>query len=103
MMICIVIYIKYIHFAQFRVYDNARANAVMQKAMMILSFWEGMSHEARNKFLDHIEEMCSPSKEYYDDDMTESDDADLKKVTIQIKVSSFDCTGILSELILLVW
>ncbi|XP_053393911.1 uncharacterized protein LOC123525348 isoform X2 [Mercenaria mercenaria] len=68
-----------------RVYDNARANAVMQKAVMILSFWEGMSHEARNKFLDHIQANCAPFKDYYDDDMTESDDADLKKVTIQIK------------------
>lgn len=70
----------------FRVYDNARANAVMQKSMMILSFWEGMSHEARNKFLDHIQANCSPFEQDYDDDMTESDDADLKKVTIQIKV-----------------
>lgn len=68
-----------------RVYDNARANAVMQKAIMILSFWEGMSHEARNTFLDHIEGLGSPFEEYYDDDMTESDDTDLKKVTIQIK------------------
>ncbi|XP_060608623.1 uncharacterized protein LOC132760627 isoform X3 [Ruditapes philippinarum] len=68
-----------------RVYDNARANAVMQKAVMILSFWEGMSPETRNKFLDHISNTCAPFKEYYDDDMTESDDADLKKVTIQIK------------------
>ncbi|KAL4232901.1 hypothetical protein ACF0H5_007588 [Mactra antiquata] len=68
-----------------RVYDNARANAVMQKAVMILSFWEDMSPEAKRKFLDYIQEECSPLNEYYDDDMTESDDADLKKVTIQIK------------------
>jgi hypothetical protein len=59
----------------------------MQKAVMILSFWEGMSPETRNKFLDHISNTCAPFKEYYDDDMTESDDADLKKVTIQIKVT----------------
>lgn len=71
----------------------------MQKAMMILTFWEGMSHEARNKFLDHIEELCSPFKEYYDDDMTESDDADLKKVTIQIKVSSLHWYWNLSEFV----
>jgi len=53
---------------------------------MILSFWEGMSKDAKIRFLDHINQNCSPLSLYYDDDMTDSDDADLKKVTIQIKV-----------------
>lgn len=68
-------------------YDNAQANAVMQKAITILSFWEGMSKSSRDKFLDHIQYNCSPLGEYYDDDMTEEGEEDLKKVTIQVKVS----------------
>ncbi|KAJ8306387.1 hypothetical protein KUTeg_016932 [Tegillarca granosa] len=67
------------------VYDNAQANAVMQKAITILSFWEGMSKSSRDKFLDHIHQNCAPLKEYYDDDMTEEGEEDLKKVTIQVK------------------
>ena len=42
--------------AVFRVYDNAQANAVMQKVITILSFWDRMSPSAQNKFLDFIEE-----------------------------------------------
>ncbi|XP_052775718.1 uncharacterized protein LOC128213734 isoform X3 [Mya arenaria] len=68
-----------------RVYDNAKANAVMQKCIMILSFWEGMSNEARFKFMDFISNECSPFKDDYDDDMTDTDGQDLQKVTIQIK------------------
>ena len=71
----------------YRVYDNAKANAVMQKCIMILSFWEGMSNEACLKFLDHIQNECSPFKDEYDDDMTDTEGQDLQKVTIQIKVS----------------
>ena len=68
-------------------YDNAQANAMMQKAQTILSFWESMSHNSRENFLQYIESECSPLKLYYDDDMTETGEEDLKKVTIQIKVS----------------
>lgn len=59
---------------------------MMQKAQTIMSFWEGMSHSSRERFLIYIGENCSPLKQYYDDDMTEADEEDLKKVTIQIKV-----------------
>ena len=74
----------------FRVYDNCQANAVMQKAIMILGFWDGMSDSSQNKFLDYIEQNCSPYKEFYDDDMTEEGGEDLKKATLQIKVC--ECT-----------
>lgn len=61
---------------------------MMQKAQTILSFWESMSHNSRNTFLSYIYSNCSPLKEYYDDDMTVTDEEDLKKVTIQIKVGA---------------
>lgn len=59
---------------------------MMQKAQSIISFWEGMSHNSRDKFLRYISDDCSPLKQYYDDDMTDADGEDLTKVTIQIKV-----------------
>ncbi|XP_067678848.1 uncharacterized protein [Haliotis asinina] len=68
-----------------RVYDNAQANAVMQRAITILNIWEGMSKKRRIKFLTFIEEQCSPQSDYYDDDLTQAGEEDLKKVTIQIK------------------
>ena len=61
----------------------------MQKAQLIINFWDGMDSDSCNKFLDHIHDHCSPKSEYYDDDMTEGGEEDLKKVTIQIKVSCF--------------
>lgn len=70
----------------FRVYDNAQANAVMQKALMTLSIWESMTNSRRNAFYSYMETSCNPFKEYYDDDMTEEGEEDMKKVTIQIKV-----------------
>ncbi|CAL1548535.1 unnamed protein product [Lymnaea stagnalis] len=68
-----------------RVYDNAQANAVMQRAIFLLNTWEGMSKSSKDGFLKYIDEHCKPLKEEYDDDMTVSGEDDLKKVTIQIK------------------
>ncbi len=72
----------------FRVYDNAKANAVMQKAITILNIEEGMSKKRREAFRDFIHTHCAPEPAFYDDDATEQGGEDLKKVTIQIKVSS---------------
>ena len=72
--------------SHFRVYDNAQANAVMQKAITIINVWEGMSYKARKRFISHVNRKCAPLQLYYDDDMTEAQDEDLQKVTIQIKV-----------------
>ncbi|XP_071119382.1 transient receptor potential cation channel subfamily A member 1-like [Haliotis cracherodii] len=66
------------------VYDNAKANALMQKAITVLHIWEAMSERRQNKFLQHIAQKCSPLIEYYDDDVTGKND-DLKKVTMHIK------------------
>lgn len=73
-------------FSFYRVFDNANANAVMQKAITILSIEEGLSAKKRRKFRDFIHTKCAPEKEYYDDDATDATGADLQKVTIQIKV-----------------
>ena len=69
-----------------RVYDNAQANAVMQKALMTLSIWENMSESRRNAFYAYMAQSCDPLSDYYDDDMTEEGEEDMKKVTMQIKV-----------------
>ena len=69
-----------------RVYDNAQANAVMQKAITILNIEEGMSSKKRRQFREYIHTSCNPEETYYDDDTTDAGEANLKKVTFQIKV-----------------
>lgn len=69
------------------IYDKAEANAVMQKAITILSIWEGLSRKQKDKFHQFINDNCSPLTEDYDDDLTQADDdGNIKKVTIEIKV-----------------
>jgi hypothetical protein len=72
------------------VYDNAKANAVMQKAITILSIEENMNNKRREKFREYIHTKCSPMEDFYDDDTTEEGGEDLKKVTFQIKVSGIE-------------
>ena len=70
-----------------RVYDNAKANAVMQKAITIIGIEEGLSHRKREKFRHFIHDENSPRVRFYDDDDAEpGGDEDLQKVTIMIKV-----------------
>eukprot|EP00105_Crassostrea_gigas_P041955 XP_019926103.1 PREDICTED: transient receptor potential cation channel subfamily V member 1 isoform X2 [Crassostrea gigas] len=83
--LCLNLFIALLSDTFQRVYDNAQANAVMQKALMTLSIWESMTSSRRNAFYDYMEISCNPFKEYYDDDMTEEGEEDMKKVTIQIK------------------
>ena len=73
--------------SHFRVYDNANANAVMQKAITILSIEEGLSSKKREAFRTFIHTKCAPEKHFYDDDTTEGEGDELKKITFQIKVS----------------
>ena len=70
-------------------YDNAIANALLQQASFIQSEEEGLRKKQLNEFRDFIHSNCSPLKEYYDDDWEDTED-DLKKVTIQIKVSRME-------------
>ena len=94
-----------------RVYDNARANAVMQRAITVLNIEEYLFKSAKESYRSvsppltditcslvhrhqmglllllpsqHIDEKCSPEILYYDDDTGEEVD-ELKKATIQIK------------------
>lgn len=83
--LCLNLFIALLSDTFQRVYDNAQANAVMQKALMTLSIWESMTSSRRNAFYHYMETSCNPFKEYYDDDMTEEGEEDMKKVTIQIK------------------
>ncbi|XP_059144999.1 uncharacterized protein LOC131932143 [Physella acuta] len=68
-----------------RVYDNAQANSIMQRAIIILNIWESMRRPSKEKFLAYIYASCKPLVDDYDDDMTQSGEEDIKKVTFQIK------------------
>nr|XP_015218192.1 PREDICTED: transient receptor potential channel pyrexia-like [Lepisosteus oculatus] len=70
-----------------RVYDNATANAVMQQASIILLVEDSMPCLIRFYDPDHIHKHCAPLVEFCDDDITtnKDDDAEMKKVTVQIK------------------
>ncbi|GFO19270.1 transient receptor potential cation channel subfamily v member 1 [Plakobranchus ocellatus] len=83
--LCLNLFIALLSDTFQRVYDNAQANSVMQKAINILNTWDGISLKRKDKFLSYIEQCCSPLKDDYDDDMTQAGDEDMKKVTIQIK------------------
>ncbi|XP_035826485.1 uncharacterized protein LOC101851051 isoform X3 [Aplysia californica] len=83
--LCLNLFIALLSDTFQRVYDNAQANAVMQKAITIINIWEGINRKRKNRFWEYIESTCSPLIETYDDDMTQTGDEDLKKVTIQIK------------------
>ena len=78
--------LKFMFVPNFRVYDNSRANAVMQKAITILSHEENLSKNKREKFRRYIHQVCGPEQDFYDDDNTTVGGEDLQKVTIQIKV-----------------
>jgi len=71
------------------VHDNARANALMQKAIYILNVEESMNQKNKDKFREYIHSNCAPLTRFYDDDASGSDGGDeLRKVTFQIKVCS---------------
>ncbi|RUS78045.1 hypothetical protein EGW08_014184 [Elysia chlorotica] len=83
--LCLNLFIALLSDTFQRVYDNAQANSVMQRAINILNTWDGINPKSKEAFLLHIECRCSPLREDYDDDMTQTGDEDMKKVTIQIK------------------
>jgi hypothetical protein len=67
-----------------RVYDNAKANAIMQQASIILSLEEKLKGSKLHQVRREIHEECSPLEEFFDDDDDEAED--LKKMTFQIFV-----------------
>uniref|UniRef100_A0A2C9M2V5 Ion transport domain-containing protein n=1 Tax=Biomphalaria glabrata TaxID=6526 RepID=A0A2C9M2V5_BIOGL len=83
--LCLNLFIALLSDTFQRVYDNAQANSVMQRAIFLVNIWEGMSRKRKEQFLDYIDEFCSPLKDEYDDDMTQTGEEDLKRITFQIK------------------
>lgn len=55
----------------YRVYENARANAVMQRAYTILTLERNLSKKMRRNIFDHIRMHCSPEVLQYEDDVGE--------------------------------
>ena len=70
-------------------YDNAKSNAAMQQAAIILAIEDGLSKKRLRKFRNFIHTSCAPDTTFYDDDQTTEDGDVLQKVTFQIKVSTF--------------
>ncbi|XP_022090577.1 uncharacterized protein LOC110979250 isoform X2 [Acanthaster planci] len=84
-LLCVNLFIALLSDTFQRVYDNAKSNANMQQASIILGIEESLSQKKLRKYRRFIHEQACPENLYYDDDQTVSGDADLKKVTFQIK------------------
>lgn len=80
-------------------YDNAKANAEMQKAQLLLSMQDKASDCTRSRFFKYIKDKCSPSREHYEDQGEDDDyrDTTVTKISHQIYVSS--CTTYITSLI----
>lgn len=68
-----------------RVYDNAKANATMQRATTILTMEENMSEKTRKRYRRSIHQRFAPQEMYYDDDSTQPGSGELERMTFQIK------------------
>ncbi|XP_038057678.1 uncharacterized protein LOC119729193 isoform X2 [Patiria miniata] len=84
-LLCINLFIALLSDTFQRVYDNAKSNAAMQQASIILGIEESLSKKKLYKYRRFIHTQANPESLYYDDDQTESGESDLKKVTFQIK------------------
>ena len=73
-----------------RVYDNAYANAELQKAQLIMSLEEKATRKSRQKFLQFVRKQCNPISDYYDDDEEASGGktTSIQKITHQTYVST---------------
>jgi len=80
--LCLNLFIALLSDTFQRVYDNARANAVMQQASLLLNF---QSIDRKSRFHEHLMRFCNPEEMSYDDDLTTPGDENLKKVTFQMK------------------
>ncbi|EDO49167.1 predicted protein, partial [Nematostella vectensis] len=83
--ICLNLFIALMSDTFQRVYDNVKANAAMQQANTILSLENNLSVTKKKKFANFIHTRCSPDELYYDDDVLDDDEGDLKRMTHQIK------------------
>ena len=84
--ICLNLFIALMSDTFQRVYDNVKANAVMQQASTILSLEKSLSVSKRRAFTNFIYTRCNPEEMYYDDDLAgEGEEKDLQRMTHQIK------------------
>lgn len=83
--ICLNLFIALMSDTFQRVYDNVKANAVMQQASTILTLEKNLSASKRRAFTNYIYTRCSPEELYYDDDSSEGEEKDLQRMTHQIK------------------
>ena len=83
--VCLNLFIALLSDTFQRVYDNVQANAQMLRASRVLNFEDNFSRKRRERFQRRLHRRCSPEISYYDDDMTEASDTDLKRMTHQIK------------------
>jgi len=83
--ICLNLFIALMSDTFQRVYDNVRANAVMQQACTILSLEKNLSVSKRRAFTNYVYTRCNPEELYYDDDSSEGEERDLQRMTHQIK------------------
>ena len=76
-----------------RIYDNAQANAAMQRAHFCFDSWHGLDGDDLFELLDFFNSpQCNPYSVSWDDDGADSGQTDLQKVTHQIyeKVENLD-------------
>ena len=83
--VCLNLFIALLSDTFQRVYDNVQANAQMLRASRVLNFEDNFSRKRRERYLRRIHRRCSPEISYYDDDMTDASDQELKRMTHQIK------------------
>ena len=84
--ICLNLFIALMSDTFQRVYDNAKANAIMQRAAIIVSLETDTFTSRLIKHREWINTNCAPECLYYDDDVTDPDANSLKKITHQINV-----------------
>ena len=95
--ICLNLFIALMSDTFQRVYDNVKANSVMQQASTIFHLEGNLAAVERRRFTNYIHKRCCPEELYYDDDMMESEEGDLQRMTHQIKEEVDHIRALLNE------
>ena len=82
--ICLNLFIALMSDTFQRVYDNAKATAVMQRAKFINEIEITITSSRLQRHNDWIVQHCAPLVSYYDDDAVDSDTTTIKRMTQQI-------------------
>ncbi|KAK7101068.1 uncharacterized protein [Littorina saxatilis] len=84
--LCVNMFIAVLTETFHRVYENLKANAIMQKTITVLNIWESLSKQKKQKFFQHVHHHCSPLVADLDVSKDELDrETELQKVAFQIK------------------